>query len=170
MADDFSPAPALKAPVFLPLGTRPLSPTLHAFLRFPHPLPGPANDFRAECPPHGQLKTAPNLTDDFPPLISLAPPSDQLVYKRKGAGVSNQHDTGLWIDARVLALACCAPRREEAEERGRKPEPILAARAGGQSNAAPWRDCPIGERGPAASPPRTNRARPRGKSDVRPEQ
>lgn len=28
--------------------------------------------------PHGQLKTAPNLTDDFPPSISLAPPPDQL--------------------------------------------------------------------------------------------
>ena len=69
--------------------------------------------------PHDQWKTAPNLTDDFPPLISLAPPSDQLGYER-GAGVPNQGDTGIWIDAQVLALACCAPRREEEAGRGRK--------------------------------------------------
>lgn len=51
-----------------------------------------------------------NLTDDFPPLISLAPPRGQLVEER-GAGVSNQHGNCLLIDARALALACCALRR-----------------------------------------------------------
>lgn len=119
--------------------------------------------------PHDQWKTAPNLTDDFPPLISLAPPSDQLGYER-GAGVPNQGDTGIWIDAQVLALACCAPRREEEAGRGRKSEPMPAARAGSQSNAAPCNDCPIIERGQAASQTRTNRASSTGKSDVRPEQ
>lgn len=73
------------------------------------------------------------------------------------------------IDARALALACCALRRE-VEEEPRKPEPILAACPGGQSNAAPWKDCPIGERGLAASPPTANRARPKGKNDVQQEQ
>lgn len=119
--------------------------------------------------PHDQWKTAPNLTDDFPPLISLAPPSDQLGYER-GAGIPNQGDTGIWIDAQVLALACCAPRREEEAERGRQREPILAARGGSQSNAAPCSDCPITEREPAASRTRTNRASSTGKSDMRPEQ
>lgn len=84
--------------------------------------------------------------------------------------MSNQPDTSLLIDARALALACCALRREEEEGRRSKPEPILVACAGGQSNAAPWSNGPIGERGPNASLPKTNRPRPSGRSDVRREQ
>lgn len=84
--------------------------------------------------------------------------------------MSNQHETSLLIDARALALACCALRREEEEGRGTKPEPILVACAGGQSNAAPWSNCPIGGRGPNASLPKTNRTRPSGRSDVQQEQ
>ena len=80
--------------------------------------------------PHDQWKTAPNLTDDFPPLISLAPPSDQLGYER-GAGIPNQGDTGIWIDAQVLALACCAPRREEEADTG-VPAVKVVSEASGQ--------------------------------------
>lgn len=74
------------------------------------------------------------------------------------------------MDARVLALACCALRREEEAGRRREPEPILAGRTGGQSNAAPWTGCPIGERGLAASLPATNQERPWAKSDLPQEQ
>lgn len=50
LAGDLGCARARKAPVRLSSGERLFTPTLHAFLRFPHPLPGPTNGFRAEYP------------------------------------------------------------------------------------------------------------------------